>query len=263
LIQASPLSAVLFRECLGLSDEAAIRADHEWSSWLNTKTRSVQPGISPHAPYSVGRKLLEQVHARRGPLAIHFAEFPDETELLESGRGLLRDFLESLGVWNEAALFNSHREILNHLTSTGPKLLVHANHLDPQIPLPPDSSIVYCPRTHAAFGHAPHPFRELLAAGHRVVLGTDSLASNPDLDVLREAAFLHQQHPDFPSEKLLRMVTLDAAEAIHDRRFGTIEIGSPVDLVLLPITGSASDPYSLLWDAARSEEGRERIMDNR
>ena len=57
--------------------------------------------------------------------------------------------------------------------------------------IPPHSSIVYCPRTHAAFGHPPHPFRDFLARGVRVALGTDSLASNPDLDLLAEARFVH------------------------------------------------------------------------
>ena len=56
---------------------------------------------------------------------------------------------------------------------------------------PRNGTIVYCPRTHAAFGHPPHPFREFLARGVRVALGTDSLASNPDLDLLAEARFVH------------------------------------------------------------------------
>ena len=77
---------------------------------------------------------------------------------------------------------------------------------------PPNHSIVYCPRTHAAFGHPPHPFREFLARGVRVCLGTDSLASNPDLDVLAEARFVRSRYPDFPGDQLLRMVTLSGAE---------------------------------------------------
>src|SRR5205823_4598822 len=72
----------------------------------------------------------------------------------------------------------------------------------------------YCPRTHAAFGHPPHPFREFLSRGVRVCLGTDSLASNPDLDLLAEARFVYATYPDFPGEQLLRMVTLSGAEAL-------------------------------------------------
>src|SRR5262249_18301442 len=81
-------------------------------------------------------------------------------------------------------------------------------------PLPETVSIVYCPRTHAAFGHAPYPLREYLAAGVRVALGTDSLASNPDLDVLAEARLVRRFFPDVPAADVIRMVTRDAAEAL-------------------------------------------------
>ena len=56
---------------------------------------------------------------------------------------------------------------------------------------------MYCPRTHDAFGHTPHPAADWLAAGGRVALGTDSLASNPDLDVLAEARWLKKKFTNF------------------------------------------------------------------
>ena len=58
----------------------------------------------------------------------------------------------------------------------------------------PEHSVAYCPRTHAAFGHPPHPFREFLARGVRVCLATDSLASNPDLDILAEARVVRSRY---------------------------------------------------------------------
>ncbi len=51
-------------------------------------------------------------------------------------------------------------------------------------------SVVYCPRTHAFFGHEPYPLAELLQRGVRVALGTDSRASNPDLDMWTEMRFV-------------------------------------------------------------------------
>src|SRR5205085_8085675 len=93
-------------------------------------------------------------------------------------------------------------------------LLIHANYLRTETPIDERATIVYCPRTHAAFGHPPHPFREFLARGVRVALGTDSLASNPDLDLLAEARFVHARHPDVPGATLLRMATLNGAEAL-------------------------------------------------
>ena len=51
-------------------------------------------------------------------------------------------------------------------------------------------SLVFCPRTHAYFGHAPYPLERAVSAGARVALGTDSRASNPDLSLLEEMRFV-------------------------------------------------------------------------
>src|SRR5207249_1728478 len=141
-------------------------------------------------------------------------------------------FLTSLGVWKPQGLVGSAEEVID-LNGEVPRVLfAHGNYLNPAAPVPSGSSIVYCPRTHAAFGHSPHPFRHFLALGVRVALGTDSLASNPDLSVLREARFLHQQHPDVPGSVLLRMATLAGAEALgwHDET-GSLTPGKSADLV--------------------------------
>src|SRR5262249_7623704 len=113
-------------------------------------------------------------------------------------------------------------------------------------------TVVYCPRTHAAFGHPPHPFRQFLAAGVRVALGTDSLASNPDLNVLGEARFLHSRYPEVPGAVLLHMVTLAGAEALnYHRRTGSLVAGKSADLIVLPIPAARrTDPHDLIWESA-------------
>jgi cytosine/adenosine deaminase-related metal-dependent hydrolase len=133
-------------------------------------------------------------------------------------------------------------------TSAPPILYIHCNYLPPDAPLAPVHSIVYCPRTHAAFGHPPHPFREFLARGVRVCLGTDSLASNPDLDILAEARFVRGRYPDFPGDQLLRMVTLSGAEALGwADECGSLEAGKSADFVAVPLPDAdATDPHELL-----------------
>jgi len=90
----------------------------------------------------------------------------------------------------------------------------------------------------------------MLNAGVRVALGTDSLASNPDLDVLAEARFLAQMHPEVPGETLLRMATLSGAEALG---FGTItgslHPGKWADLCCVPLPNrEAEDPHELVLE---------------
>src|SRR5207249_7767144 len=97
-------------------------------------------------------------------------------------------------------------------------------------------TVVYCPRTHASFGHDGHPFREILARGGRIALGTDSLASNPDSDLLAEARFIHRNHPDIPGKTLLRMITLSGAEALGwDQCTGSLTEGKSADLTVLSL----------------------------
>ena len=141
-------------------------------------------------------------------------------------------------------------------------LLAHGNYLSAKTNLSAHTTIVYCPRTHAAFGHSPHPFREFVARGIRVALGTDSLASNPDLDILAEARFIHERHPDFPGDKLLKMATIAGAEALgFDRMTGSLEPGKSADLVVVPLPNvETNDPYRLLFgpgDGSWRESGEQ------
>lgn len=254
-LRSSPLRAVVFYELLGL---AAARAEEFWTGacdWLKAHPPSglCKPALSPHAPYSVRRSLFEkaaeQARGQRVPLMIHFAESREELHLLGRRQGPFVDFLRERGVWDPAGLVESPGQLLLILAQVENLLLAHGNYLDPSKPLPPNSTIVYCPRTHAAFGHTPHPFRDFLANGVRVALGTDSLASNPDLDVLAEARFLHARYPDVPGAVLLRMATLSGAEALGcQSETGSLTPGKSADLVILSLpTSIEADPHELIF----------------
>ena len=82
-----------------------------------------------------------------------------------------------------------------------------------------------------------------------MALGTDSLASNPDLDLLAEARFIHQWYPDFPGDALLRMATLSGAEALDwADETGSLESGKSADLVVVPLSSTrADDPHRLVF----------------
>src|SRR5205814_8518001 len=101
-------------------------------------------------------------------------------------------------------------------------------------------------------------FREFLKRGVRVCLGTDSLASNPNLDILAEARFVHAKNPDFPGDQLLKMVTLAGAEALGwADECGSLEPGKSADLVAVPLPDRDGDPYELLFsDEAKAAPRR-------
>jgi cytosine/adenosine deaminase-related metal-dependent hydrolase len=193
-------------------------------------------------------RLARSAHA---PLAVHLAETQAELDLLHHRRGPFVPFLEELGAWAPDGLADSPRRVMQLCDQRVPKLFVHGNYLAPSARVPRRSTVVYCPRTHAFFGHPPHPFRDLLARGVRVALGTDSLASNPDLDLLAEARFLHRLHPDLPGELLLRLATLAGAEALGwDDEAGSLAPGKSADLVVVPLSAPTGRPYEGLFASA-------------
>jgi cytosine/adenosine deaminase-related metal-dependent hydrolase len=255
----SACRATVFREMLGLSETRAQQALDDACVWANSRPVSdhCRPALSPHAPYSVRVHLFASAAASAQaevlPLAVHLAETRDEADLLQTRTGPFRDFLEAVGAWDETGLAESLEHVLALLGSEARLLLIHANYLNPRaVPSSSRVSVVYCPRTHAAFGHAPHPFREFLACGVRVALGTDSLASNPDLDLLAEARYLHRENPDVPGAAVLRMATLSGAEALGwADTCGSLTPGKSADLVVVPLAGASSDPHvGILQSAA-------------
>ena len=195
-----------------------------------------------------------------GVQATHLSESLEELDLLDHRSGPFVEFLRRLGVWHPEQLIARVERVWDeYADARAPMVLAHANYLPVETPIPPRATIVYCPRTHAAFGHAPHPWRDFLARGVRVALGTDGLASNPDLDLLAEARFLRRRFPDVAGSTLLRMATLSGAEALGwDHETGSLEAGKSADLVVIPTGGrGAGDPHELFL---ASDEAVAKVM---
>jgi cytosine/adenosine deaminase-related metal-dependent hydrolase len=261
ILVESPIRAVVFYELLGLTK---VRAQQSWSgacAWITSHPPlpNCRPGLSPHAPYSVRASLFRAAtrlaHERGLLVSTHLAETRAELELLSTNGGPFARFLGELAVWDPDGFVHDITDVLA-LADVAPLVISHANYLDIGRSLPAGIRVVYCPRTQHAFGHPPHPFRELLAKGVTVALGTDSLASNPDLDVLGEARFLHRQYPEFPAHMLLRMATLAGAEALDWQvETGSLTVGKSADLIVVPLPGRGhGTPEELVLESAAPVE---------
>lgn len=266
-LAAANIDAVVYFEVIGLSDERAAASLERVQAWLQSRSiqPNLQPGISPHAPYTVGSCLLKELVALQSkahsanhppiPFAIHLGETRDELELLAHHTGAFVEFLKSVGVYDEAAFTRNFQAWLQ--CSSQPFTLIHGNYLDPAaIAAGNVRAVVYCPRTHAAFGHEPYPLRELLRQNLPVALGTDSLASNPDLNILAEARLVREKFPDIDGATILAMLTRHGATALGDdfaRRLGTLTPGKDATFTVLTLPNhEASDPHDLLWEGSVS-----------
>jgi len=214
---------IVFQEILGFAAERREAQYRLLENLLESSSGSLTYGISPHAPYSVHPELFDRVlelaRTRRTVVAMHLAETRDELELLERGTGTFRELLEDFGIWQNG-LFGGRRplELLESLATCERALVIHGNYLTDEelefVAAQPAMTLVYCPRTHAAFGHSAHPWLRLKELGGRVALGTDSRASNPDLSLFAELQFLAQQHPGVPHRQLLALGTSAGREAL-------------------------------------------------
>ena len=282
-IASAPVRAVVFAEVLGLRRMRGLETNRDAWEWIGALSPSDQvlanarPGISPHAPYSTAGWLYHRAASTRLPLSTHLAELPEELELLGFRRGRLRGFLEDLGAWDEdwEPIGPEPADYIRQGSLREADWIVaHGTYLEPADfwQLRPEAgldghrvAVAYCPRTHARFGHRPHPFRAMLQRGVVVCLGTDSLASSPSLGILDEIRHLRRVDPSISGPLLLTMGTLFGAWALRAETVtGSLKAGKAADLAIVSLPDvEADDPYSLLFDhdgpvIASAFEGRFR-----
>jgi cytosine/adenosine deaminase-related metal-dependent hydrolase len=227
----------------GLLDERFAAA-----SDCTTESATLRIGVTPHAPYTVERegyeRCLEFAQRDDRPLATHLAENPEEAEFLAGGTGEFRRLWEvGVNAWDDRVprfkggpiRFARAIGLLTH-----PTLLAHVNYCDDDelaLLAGGRASVVYCPRTHAYFGHPPHRWRDMLAAGINVAVGTDSCASSPDLNLVDDLRLLRKIAPDMPVRDLWSMATTRAAKAIGLSNVGSISMRKAADLVAFDAVG--------------------------
>jgi len=263
-LRNAPAELVAFYETIGLTaDRVAERlADAEQFVTRTHEAVGWRGGLSPHAPYSVHPELvvgLARLASSAGlPVAMHLAETREELELLRTGGGPFREMLVALGAWDPTAIPRGTRilEYLQVLAAAPRALVIHGNYLESDeieyIAMHPQRmAVVYCPRTHAYFGHERYPLARLLALGASVALGTDSRASNPDLSVLAEMRHVARQFPAISPEMVLRLGTIAGARALGCAdEVGTLEAGKLANLAIVSLPArEADDPHELLFDS--------------
>ncbi len=233
-------------------------------------------GLAPHAPYSAGVEVFvaarHEARKRGLPVSAHLHETVEELAFTERGEGPMVEWLRRLRLlprdWRPAGL-RPIPMLAEAGFFAGPVLVAHGNYLtdeEVEVLRRSGSSVVYCPRSHAFFGHEAHPWRRLLEAGVNVCLGTDSLASSPTLSVLDEMRYLAAEHADAEPQLLLEMATVRGARALGlegetgDPSAGSgqaWEAGMRADLVVVGPVGETKDPLEAILSG---EGGIQRVV---
>ena len=270
VLAAAGMPARVFREVLAMRDDAAPAAVAAAVDDLRSiaGATGIRAGLAAHAPFSVGPAAFAALDAAvreqfRGPRSIHLAESPEEVRFLRDGHGPWRDLLDRLGRgdpgWTAPGC--GPVEYLERLGWLREGLVaVHGVQLtDPELRRLAERNVclVTCPRSNAWTGVGHPPIGRFLQAGVRLAVGTDSLASAPDLNLFSELALMRRLAPAAPARQLLACATLRGAEALgFDDEFGALAPGRRADLIGVRIPPGVSDVEEYLLSGVVPDDVR-------
>ncbi len=243
------LAGTCWLECFGIGKAGQDAARRAWAmqmSLLEEQTkanlpRTIKIGLQPHAPYSAGAEVYRFANDPWfGIPSTHLAETPEEAMFVRAATGPFAELLKRLGKWDETIQPTNTSPISHFLTnlaheqSCEPWVLAHCNYTsDADLDLLRQTrhAVAYCPIASDYFGHRDHRYRDMLAAGINVCLGTDSIICQPayepqPLGILPQMRHLFRRDRTDP-RTLLKMATINGAMALslgHDRR-GTLAAG--------------------------------------
>lgn len=256
-----------FVEAIGFV-EAGAKMRFEQGLGVLGQFEEVWPGGSslvPHAPYSVSPALFRMIAGHAGEraagaahaggwaagrqmgsrvLSIHSQEDEEENVFLLSGRGDLLRLYAALGL--DVSFFRGtgkrsleswlpyfHREqtmILVHNVATREEDLRAVTRL----PESPELHFCLCPNANRYISGRLPDVELLVRNDCRIVVGTDSLASNHGLSILEELKTLQQAFPWLDIATLLQWATLNGARALKvEDMMGSFAPGRKPGVVLL------------------------------
>ena len=200
------------------------------SRWQQSDPR-LMPSVFCHSPYTCSGDTLKRAKSaatKAGVLfQIHVAETRQERDQMMADHGLTPiGYLDRLG-------------LLDDLT-----LLVHCvwvDRSDIELMANRRVRVSHNPDSNAKLAAGIAPVPQMVAAGITVGLGTDSCASNNNLDmfqVMDFAAKLHKVNTQDPTvmdaAMVLQMATLKGAKALGlDQSTGSLEVGKQADVIVV------------------------------
>jgi len=236
---------------VGETLESNIAAFDDWHGAGNGR---VSIWFGPHAPYSCSEGMLlavgEAARDRKTGIATHLAESRWEDGFIRDKTGL------SPTTYLDRVLGLASDVIVAHT--------VHVDADDIELLATRDVAIAHCPTSNMKLGNGMAPVPELLAAGIRVGLGTDSIMTNNNLDLfeeMRQAALvakLRQEDPAvLPAWTVLEMATIRGADSLGlADRIGSLEVGKQADLILIDL----DRPH--LWPFHYSDSSFGNLVEN-
>ena len=204
---------------------------------------------TPHSCYTMSPQLLSASAAaglEKGWLSYHSQESQEEEDLLLTGTGAMyenrkRSGMSTPPVTGESSL----KYFISRLAEAKPApydehiLLVHnvclqQGDIDAAKEVMKNVYWAICPLSNIFIHNALPPVDLMRANNLDIVVGTDSLSSNDDLDVVKELACIHENFPEVPMAEIFRWASLNGARFLaKDDVLGSIAEGKRPGIVLV------------------------------
>jgi cytosine/adenosine deaminase-related metal-dependent hydrolase len=245
----SPIRYHTFIELYGLN---ASNAEYIFSTGeslfdeLSKNQRNFSGNINPHAPYSVSNPLMEliskHVIASNGVFSIHNQETQSEDDFFKLGEGIMVNRMKKMGI--DLSSFSptgksSIQSLLNPMSSQNKVLLVH-NTFSSESDIIAAEAILenvywcFCPSANLYIENRLPSIELFRKNTNKLVIGTDSLASNHQLDLIREMYVLQSYFNDLTCEELIEWGTIRGAEILgFDNDLGSFSVGKKPGCVLI------------------------------
>jgi cytosine/adenosine deaminase-related metal-dependent hydrolase len=204
----------------------------------------VRASLVPHAPYSVTNDLWNLLSAHFGihTISLHNQETPDENDFFKTKTGSFLGMYERTKVnldFFEATGLSSLQSILPIFKKAHHGILVHNSFTSAE-----DIQAVHaamnnafwclCPNANQYIEQTMPPIELLRSEKAKLVIGTDSYASNWSLNILDELKTIQQHQPQIPLAEMLGWATINGAQALQmDKHLGSFELGKKPGVLLI------------------------------
>lgn len=200
---------------------------------------------TPHSCYTMSPELLSassEAGLASGYLSYHSQESLEEEELVRCGSGAMYENRRRAGMSTPPVTGDSSlKYFLSRLPQSELRdahiLLVHnvclgQEDIDAAKKVLKNVYWALCPLSNIFIHNALPPVPLMRANGLAITLGTDSLSSNDDLDMVKELYCLHENFPEVPMQELLTWACLNGARFLSkDAGLGSLAVGKHPGIV--------------------------------